>query len=192
MVAPIFDDGFTSGSDPRVDVIETDDLTGAQRAAIIEVCVAAHRSENFRDLFSYTTDGARHFLGWRGDELVSHAMVTTRWLEPSGCGVLRTGFVDAVSTLPAAQGLGYASAVMRELAGSIDDYEVGCLQTDIPSFYERLGWQLWQGELSGRGDEGLIPTPGQRGVMVLALAHTPRLDVTVDLSIEVQRERIWE
>jgi GNAT superfamily N-acetyltransferase len=184
--------GSTTGSDTRVDVIETEDLTVAQRAAVIEVCVAAHVNENFRNLFNYTTDGARHFLGWRGDELVSHAMVTTRWLEPIGFGILRTAYVDAVSTLPAAQGLGCASAVMRQLAGSIGDYEVGCLQTDIAPFYERLGWRLWQGELYGRSDDALIPTPEQRGVMVLALAHTPLLDVNVPLSVEVQPERIWE
>lgn len=177
---------------PRVEVIETEDLTPAQRAAVIEVCVAAHASENFRNLFHYTRNGARHVLGWRGAELVSHAMVTTRWLEPTGIGILRTGFVDAVSTVPAAQGLGFASAVMRQLAASIDDYEVGGLQTDIAPFYERLGWRLWRGPLYGRNGDEVIPTPEQQGVMVLPLAHTPQLDFDAALSVEVQPERIWE
>ena len=81
---------------------------------------------------------------------------------------------------------------MRRLADSVDDYEIGCLQTDIPGFYERLGWQLWRGPLAGRGDRGVIATPEQRGVMVLELARTPALDLDELLTIEVQPHRIWE
>ena len=74
----------------------------------------------------------------------------------------------------------------------IDDYEIACLQTDVPAFYERLGWQVWRGPLAGRSDEGLIPTPDQQGVMVLALPRTPPLDLDTQLSIECQPDRIWE
>ena len=81
---------------------------------------------------------------------------------------------------------------MTRLAESIDDYEIGCLQTDRTGFYARLGWELWRGPLAGRGDDGLIPTPDQRGVMVLRLAPTPPLDLDTGLSIERQPERIWE
>jgi aminoglycoside 2'-N-acetyltransferase I len=81
---------------------------------------------------------------------------------------------------------------MRRLAAEIPGYEIGCLQTDIPGFYERLGWELWRGPLAGRGDDGLIPTPEQRGVMVLPLPSGPPLDLDSLLTIEVQPERIWE
>jgi aminoglycoside 2'-N-acetyltransferase I len=184
--------GAPSDSADSVVVFDSDDLSPAHRAAAIEVCVAAHDNVEFNNLFSYFPSGARHFLGLRGSEVVSHAVVSTRYLEPAGLGVLRTAFVDAVSTLPAAQGLGYASAVMRRLAASIDDYDIACLQTDIPGFYERLGWELWRGDLAGRGDDGLVPTPGQQGVMILRLAATPALDLDSLLTIEVQPERIWE
>jgi aminoglycoside 2'-N-acetyltransferase I len=113
-------------------------------------------------------------------------------VQPDRGRVLRTAFVDAVSTLPAYEGQGCGSAVMRRLAAEIPDYEVGCLQTDIPGFYERLGWELWRGPLAGRGDDGLIPTPDQRGVMVLRLPSTPPLDLASSLTIEVQPDRIWE
>jgi aminoglycoside 2'-N-acetyltransferase I len=175
-----------------VTVVRTEDLSGDLRAALIDVCVAAHDNEDFNNLFSYIPCGGRHFLGYRGGELVSHAVVTTRWLQPDDEPMLRTAFVDAVSTLPAAQGRGCASVVMRALAAGIDDYDVGCLQTDIPEFYARLGWEIWRGDLAGRGDDGLIPTPDQRGVMVLRLARTCPLDLDVPLSIEVQTSRIWE
>jgi GNAT superfamily N-acetyltransferase len=173
-------------------VSATEDLTAAQRSAVIAVCVAAHESDDFNNLFTYIDAGGRHFLGYRGSDLASHAVVTTRWLQPDGQPLLKTAFVDAVSTLPAYQHEGHASAVMRRLAAEIDDYDVGCLQTDIPGFYERLGWQVWSGPLAGRSADGLIPTPQQAGVMVLRLSRTPSLDVESQLTIECQPHRIWE
>jgi aminoglycoside 2'-N-acetyltransferase I len=176
-----------------VEVLATEDLSEARRTAIVDVCIAAHNEENFRNLFlKFIPSGGRHFLGHVGDELVSHAVVTTRGAQPAGLPVLRTAFVDAVSTLPAYEGQGCGSAVMRRLAAEIPDYDIGCLQTDIPGFYERLGWELWRGPLAGRGDEGLIRTPAQRGVMVLQLPSGPPLDLDVLLTIDVQPERIWE
>jgi hypothetical protein len=38
----------------------------------------------------------------------------------------------------------------------------------------------------------VIPTPDQRGVMVLRLANTPPVDLDAALTIECQPERIWE
>jgi aminoglycoside 2'-N-acetyltransferase I len=82
---------------------------------------------------------------------------------------------------------------MRRLAAEIGDYELGCLQTDGPAFYARLGWELWRGPLGGRtGDGGIVPTPEQRGVMVLRTDRTPELDLDAPLTIEQQPDRIWE
>jgi aminoglycoside 2'-N-acetyltransferase I len=173
-------------------VSATADLTAAQRSAVIDVCVAAHENDDFNNLFTYIDPGGRHFLGYRGSDLASHAVVTTRWLQPAGQPVLKTAFVDAVSTLPELQHQGHASAVMSRLATEIDDYDIGCLQTDIPGFYARLGWQLWRGPLAGRSPDGLIPTPQQTGVMVLRLPRTPSLDLESQLTIERQPKRIWE
>jgi len=174
-------------------MLTTEELTGAQRSAVIGVCIAAHDSEDFRNLFTtFIPSGGRHFLVYRGLELVSHAVVTTRWVQPEGQRELKTAYVDAVSTLPMYQGLGHGSAAMNRLAAEIDEYEIACLQTDRPGFYERLGWEVWRGPLAGRSDHGLIPTPEQRGVMVLRLPQTPQLDLDGLLTIERQPERIWE
>lgn len=86
----------------------------------------------------------------------------------------------------------HAVVTMRRLGAEIDDFEIGCLQTDRTGFYERLGWQLWRGPLAGRGEHGLIPTPEQRGVMVLPLSTTPPIDLDAQLTIECQPARIWE
>ena len=169
----------------------TEDLDLATRNAIIEVCVAAHQEEDFRNLFRYIQSDGRHFLAFHETELVSHAVATTRWLQLEDGPVLRTAYVDAVATAPAYQGQGCGSALMNQLAQGIQDYEIAGLETDKPGFYERLGWQRWLGTLAGRGPDGLIPTTDQDAIMVLALPRTPPLDLHRGLSIERQPGRIW-
>jgi len=169
----------------------TEDLDADTRAAIIRLCVAAHNEEDFRHLFSYIPYGGLHFLVYRGTELVSHAVVTTRWLQPEAQPVLKTAYVDAVATLPAYQEQGYGSALMHRLASDIGEYAIACLETERTAFYEKLGWEVWRGALAGRGERGMIPTPEQTGIMVLRLPQTPALDLNRGLTIECQTERIW-
>jgi aminoglycoside 2'-N-acetyltransferase I len=171
---------------------KTENLSAGSRTAIVRVCIAAHQENDFNNLFTYVPSGGWHFLAWDHDQVVSHAMVTTRWLQPEGLPLLKTAYVDAVATLPAYQGQGYGSALMRRLADDVDpEYVVACLETEREAFYERLGWQKWRGPLAGRGEQGLIPTPDQTGIMVLRLSQTPALDLHSALSIECQTGRIW-
>ena len=172
--------------------VNTEDLDPATRTAIIQVCVAAHQEVDFKNLFTYVRSGGLHLLAYHNRLLVSHALVTTRWLQPEGFQPLKTAYIDAVATLPAYQGQGYGSAVMRRVAEDIDrEYIIACLETEKIGFYERLGWQSWRGPLAGRSDAGLIPTPEQRGIMILRLSQTPRLDLDSMLTIECQTGRIW-
>ncbi len=171
--------------------LRTEELDASRRSSVIDVCIAAHDNENFKNLFTFIPSGGRHFLAYLGAELVSHAVVTTRWAQPEGHVVLQTAYVDAVSTLPVYQGQGLGSATMRQLAAGITDYEIACLETERQGFYERLGWEEWRGPLAGRNGEELVPTPQQRGVMVLRLPRTPSLDLDKGMTIECQTERIW-
>jgi len=123
--------------------------------------------------------------------MVSHAVVTTRWLQPEGQPLLKTAYVDAVATLPTYQGQGDGSAVMEHLARNIPDYEIACLETEKTGFYQRLGWETWRGALAGRSEQGLIPTPEQKGIMILRLTGTPALNLDGMLTIECQEGRIW-
>ncbi|HUO45924.1 MAG TPA: GNAT family N-acetyltransferase [Acidimicrobiia bacterium] len=170
----------------------TEDLSPAARGSIVDLCTLAHGQDDFRNLFSYVPSGGWHLLAYVDEELVSHALITTRWLQPEGHSQLKTAYVDAVATLPGQQRRGFGSMVMHRLQDEIDlDFEIACLETEVPSFYERLGWQLWRGPLACRTDEGLILTPDQRGIMVFSLSRTPDLNFAAGLTIERQGARIW-
>lgn len=176
----------------KVKFFKTEELDAETRNTIVNLCVMAHQDEDFKNLFSYVPSGGWHFLAFQGEQLVSHAMVTTRWLQPEGHSLLKTAYIDAVATLPTAQGRGHGSTLMRHLASRIDgEYVIGCLETDLMEFYERLGWKVWRGPLAGRSKQGLIPTPEQKGIMVLQLSQTPALNLDSILTIECQDERIW-
>lgn len=173
-----------------ITVARTEELDADTRASIIEVCKIAHQENDFVHLFSYIPSGGIHVLAFREQELVSHAVVTTRWLQPEGLPVLRTAYVDAVATLPAYQRQGIGSRVMSYLAAVITDFEIACLETDRMSFYVKLGWEAWRGPLAGRKAAKIVPTPEQKGIMVLRLPRTPPLDVDGLLVIEYDG-RIW-
>ena len=174
----------------RIVATTTEALDERTRAAIIRVCILAHGETSFERLFEHVPSGGRHFLACEGRRIVGHAMVTTRWLHVPAGRRLRTAYVDAVATHPAYQGRGYGSALMRRLASDIADYDIACLETDRPGFYERLGWQVWRGSLAGvRGTE-VLPTPDQRGIMVLRLERSRDVDLDGPLVIEWQG-RIW-
>ena len=167
-----------------IKVAPTEALDHLIRNSIIELCIAAHQEEDFKNLFTCTPSGGRHFLGYLGQTLVSHAVVTTRWLYLSDQQRLKTAYVDAVATHPDHQGQRFGSATMQSLAQNIDDYDIVCLETERLSFYARLGWEAWQGELAYRDKNGLTPTPDQTGIMILRLPQTPSIDLNSLLAVE--------
>ena len=167
----------------------TKELDEARRAAIVSLCTESH-GVDFSLLFSYLPPDGLHTLAYAGGQLVSHAVATTRWLQPGDHPLLKTAYVDAVATHPAYQRQGIGSALMHHLALAIAGYELGCLETERASFYARLGWERWQGPLAGRKEGELILTPEQEGVMILRLAATPDLDLKSRLIVE-HDGRIW-
>jgi aminoglycoside 2'-N-acetyltransferase I len=170
----------------------TRDLDETARAAIVQVCIAAHADPGFERLFSFLPADGLHVLGYSQAQLVSHAVVTTRWLQGDGLALMKTAYIDAVSTSPEFQRRGLGSAVMRHLAGLIrHEYDIACLETDRVTFYKRLGWEEWRGPLAGRSEHGLVPTPTQTGIMILRLPDTPELNLDNLLTIECQTGRIW-
>ena len=91
------------------------------------------------------TLGGTHIVAADGDEVVAHAAVVARTLTV-GDRDLAAGYVEGVATAPERVGHGLGSMVMAE-AGRIirAQFELGALSTDAHRFYERLGWERWQG-----------------------------------------------
>src|SRR5437588_3308685 len=150
----------------------TEELNAETRASIIHVCRTAHQEDDFTHLFSYIPSGGIHVLAYWEHVLVSHAVATTRWLQPEGLPLLRTAYIDAVATLPAYQGQGIGSTLMRHLATVLSDFEMACLQTERVSFYSRVGWEVCRGPLACRRNTARLSTPGHKRVMILRFAAT--------------------
>ena len=80
--------------------------TPPARATIVELCTAAHQAD-FSHLFLILPTDGLHFIAYLDEQIVSHAVVTTRWVQPERLPILRTAYVDTVATLPAYQRRGY-------------------------------------------------------------------------------------
>jgi GNAT superfamily N-acetyltransferase len=171
---------------PRFDIRlrRTRQIDAAVRAAIVELCTAAYQTDFSRFFFYLPTDGL-HFIAYRDDQIVSHAVVTTRWVQPERLPVLRAAYVEAVATLPVFQRRGYASAVMSELTAHLIEYDIAYLTTDQTAFFEHLGWQCWRGPRVNRSGSEIVPILDQQNIMILRLASTPTLNLDRLLTIEV-------
>ena len=160
--------------------------------------VAAIRRLLFAAFDDFTEDdwdhslGGRHHLVEDAGEVVAHASVVPRVLEVGG-RPLRTGYVEAVATAPARQGAGLGSAVMAAAGAEIrQGYELGALGTGRHSFYERLGWERWQGPTFVRAGGGLLRTAeDDDGVMVLRHGPSAGIDLAAPISCEERAGDDW-
>jgi aminoglycoside 2'-N-acetyltransferase I len=135
--------------------------------------------------------GGIHFLLEEERSILAHASVVERELH-AGDRPLVTGYVEAVATWPALQGRGHGSALMREVGEHIDrTFELGALGGE-PSFYERLGWVRWRGQLFVRTDDGPVRTPEEEGsVLVRVTPATPDLDLEGPLTCDWRPGDVW-
>jgi aminoglycoside 2'-N-acetyltransferase I len=176
-------------SELTLQILQERDRSAGQETAIIDLCARAYQ-EDFTDLFQSFT-GATHILAHLNDLLVSHALWVTRWLQPAGLPLLRTAYIEAVATEEAFRGQGYATQVMQRAAQEIAAYDLGGLSPSETTLYTRLGWEFWRGPLAIRTDQGLLPTPTDR-VMILRLPGTPpSLNLDTTLSAEWREGELW-
>jgi aminoglycoside 2'-N-acetyltransferase I len=89
--------------------------------------------------------GGWHVLVTEDDVPLSHAAVVPRVLQIAGRR-WRCGYVEGMATAPHRQGTGLGSLVMQWLGRLIrTEFEIGALSTSAHSFYQRHGWERWQG-----------------------------------------------
>jgi aminoglycoside 2'-N-acetyltransferase I len=138
--------------------------------------------------------GGVHVLAVENGEVVAHGAVVPRTLV-TGARELRTGYVEGVATREDRRGRGLAVRVMREVARVVEEgYELGALAdgTGIPGFYQRLGWETWQGPTWVAGPAGPERTADDDGgVLVLRTPATGPLDPTGSLTCDWRAGDAW-
>lgn len=175
-------------------VAPTADLTPGDLAAIRELLWAAfpNGEEGFTEDDWDHSLGGMHFVLELDGAIVGHASVVERELHVDG-RPLRTGYVEAVATVPDRQGRGLGSIVMRDVTDYVRErFELGALGTGRVSFYERLGWQPWKGPTSVRTADGSQRTPEDDGyVLVLPTPTSPQLDLTAPINCDWRPGDVW-
>ena len=130
--------------------------------------------------------GGWHVVALEDGTIVAHASLVSRSIEADG-RMFDTGYVEAVATEPARQGLGLGTAVMRIVGQLIATYhELGALSTGEHHFYERLGWERWDGPTYVRnGDQRTRSVEEDDGIMVLRVG--PSIDIDLGSAISCDR-----
>ncbi|KPF77775.1 hypothetical protein IP88_05525 [alpha proteobacterium AAP81b] len=162
-------------------------LTAVERTAIVDLCSRAYE-EDFAPYFAVMPDFV-HVCGHIDGVLVAHAGWVTRWLQAGDGALLRTAYVEAVATLPEAQGRGHASAILAALPPHWVTFDIAALSPSDVGFYARFGWEAWRGPLLARRD-GVAAMPDETA-MILRLPRTPDLDIAASLSIEWREGEVW-
>ena len=124
--------------------------------------------------------------------VVAHAAVVPRALEVDGAS-LTTGYMEAVAARVDRQGEGLGTLVMQQAAELLlGHFQLGGLCTGSQGFYQRLGWERWQGETFVRARSGLHRTAdADDALMVLRLPPTATLDLGAPISCEWRTGDVW-
>jgi aminoglycoside 2'-N-acetyltransferase I len=184
-----------------VRTVLTAGLTAIELSGLYELFQAAWPDGNFDDHDVEHAMGGRHWLIEVDGRITSHASVVPRTVWVGG-RAFRTGYVEAVATLPPFENRGLGSAVVRGASDHIrETYELGALSTGRHAFYERLGWQTWLGPTCVRmprdedGDERsrrVERTPDDDGsVLVLTTPGSPPLDLAGPLTCDWRAGDVW-
>ena len=149
------------------ETLATAEVPAPRLGAIRNLLTEAFRGDFSDDDWEHTV-GGRHILVVDGGVPVAHAAVVARPLRVDGRDFV-TGYVEGVAAAPRRQNEGLGSLVMAEAGRLIRaEFELGALSTDAHHFYERLGWQRWQGPTYVRRRGGVERTADEDdGIMVL-------------------------
>jgi aminoglycoside 2'-N-acetyltransferase I len=179
------------GSVLRPQIVTTDaagpELLAAVRLLLDEVFAGEFSDEDWE----HTLGGVHAVVAEEGRP-ISHAAVVPRMLEVGG-RPMRTGYVEGVATTIGRHGEGLGTLVM---AGVMEElraqFDLGALSTDRPGFYERLGWERWQGPTFVRGRGVIERTEDEDdGILVLRFGPSRDVDLGAPLVCEARSGDDW-
>jgi aminoglycoside 2'-N-acetyltransferase I len=174
-----------------VEQFETRDAAPGQLRAIRQLLDDAFAGD-FSDDDWHHTLGGRHVVVTLDGQVLSHAAVVARVLDVDG-RPLRAGYVEGVATAPHERHRGLGSLVMDGMATTLrESYELGGLSTSAHGFYERLGWERWQGPSYVRdGDDRVRTEDEDAGIMVLRFGPSAGIDLTAAITCEARAGDDW-
>jgi aminoglycoside 2'-N-acetyltransferase I len=160
--------------------------------ALLDDAFASEFAVDFTEDDWAHTLGGTHVLVLDGEDVVAHAAVVGRDLDVGGRR-FRAGYVEGVATAPSRQGHGLGSAAMAEAARIVrGSFELGALSTSVHHFYERLGWERWQGPSFVRREGTPVRTEDEDdGIMVLRFGPSAGLDLTAPITCDSRQGDDW-
>jgi aminoglycoside 2'-N-acetyltransferase I len=139
------------------------------------------------------TIGGLHVVALADDLVVAHASVVARVIEVGGVR-FRTGYLEGVAALPGRRGEGLGTLVMQSITQRIRAAEqFGVLGTGAYRFYERLGWERWQGPSFVRRADGSVERTAEDddGLMVLRTGPSADIDLASPITCDNRPGDCW-
>jgi aminoglycoside 2'-N-acetyltransferase I len=175
---------------PLIRLFTTAEASGdllAEIRRLLDDAFGGHFSDD-----EHHTRGGWHVVVVDGGAVVSHAAVVPRVIHVAD-RPLSTGYVEAVATAPGRQREGLGALAMGEFATVLRrEFEMGALSTGLHEFYERLGWERWQGPTFVRtGPETIRTEDEDDGVMVLRFGPSRDIDLAAPISCQARPGDDW-
>ncbi|CAN5268768.1 aminoglycoside N-acetyltransferase AAC(2')-Ic [soil metagenome] len=179
------------GAVPSVEVMTTAEASRELLGDIRRLMDEAFEGDFTDDDWDHTC-GGWHAVVIDGREVASHAAVVGRTLHLAGRPI-RAGYVEGVATSPRQRAMGFGSLAATEIAAVIRHrFEVGALSTGAHRFYERLGWERWQGPTFARTGSVVTRTEEDDDtIMALRFDAGATIDLTASLSCEARSGDDW-
>ncbi|MCW2812977.1 MAG: GCN5-related N-acetyltransferase [Nocardioides sp.] len=173
------------------ELVPTARLSAADREQVRDLMDAAFT--DFSDHDWAHALGGLHSTARVDGVLVAHGALVQRRLLLGGVDgrSLRCGYVEAVAVDPTRCRQGIGSAVMADLEGLAEGYDVLALSSSAAGvpFYEARGWHLWRGPSAVLAPTGWQDTPEEDGA-IYVLGGTD-LDLDAAIACDWREGDVW-